>query len=209
MSYNHAGKPNHNPRAQFKYTQAHFDAKHEIMRISRTEQTFGWTYSRELITESMLGNWLLDSGAGICCYHAYTDADGTTVLDILVPRFKGQQLPHTQLTPEILHSIIGVLNNGKRLQLRVSVLNSDIRTSRGSIPNTTYAIANVVKLDEDQLKVVSTFYSQDYRRIGYADLEAIAIEQTQNKESKLSELVPQGLLPRQFVTEVMRAWNRI
>lgn len=206
MSYNQAGKPHHSPR--FKFTQAHLDAKHEIMRISRTEQTFGWMYGREAVSPEFFENWLRDNGVDICHYKTYTDATGVSVIDIIIPKFVSQRLPGIMLTPQILADLVAKFGDN-RFQIRISRLNNEIRTSRGSLPVSTFAIGNFAKTPDGLLSIVSEFRSKDYRRFTIGDLEIMANEQTKDKTSKLSTLVPAGLLPRQFITEVLRAWNRI
>ena len=214
MAFKQANKPyNNGERNWVKISQAHVDAKREIMEASLKEQSFGWTYSPATMQVQSIVDWLFQAEAGGIVkhgYHTYHNTHGEYVVEITRTRDNKQKLTEPELTPAILTELLGAVKLGARNQLRVKLCNNDMRSkSRQVIPDTTFLIINLSKLENGELRSSSHFDSTTFRRIVFKDLEGLAIRLVKDKQSKLSSIIPFNADTREFITEVLKTWNRI
>lgn len=214
MAFKQANKPyNNGERNWVKISQAHVDAKREIMEASLKEQSFGWTYSPATMQVQSIVDWLFQAEAGGIVkhgYHTYHNTHGEYVVEVTRTRNNKQKLTEPELTPAILTELLSTVKLGTRNQLRVKLCNSDVRSkSRKPIPDTTFLIVNLNKLENGELRSSSHFDSSTFRRIVFSDLEGLAIRLVKDKQSKLSSIIPFNADTREFITEVLKTWNRI
>ncbi len=214
MAFKQANKPyNNGERNWVKISQAHVDAKREILEASLKEQSFGWIYSPATMQVQSIVDWFFQAEAGGIVKHGYhTDHNthGEYVVEITRTRDNKQKLTEPELTPAILTELLGAVKLGARNQLRVKLCNNDMRSkSRQVIPDTTFLIINLSKLENGELRSSSHFDSSTFRRIVFSDLEGLAIRLVKDKQSKLSTIIPFNADTREFITEVLRVWNRI
>lgn len=214
MAFKQANKPyNNGERNWVKISQAHVDAKREIMEASLKEQSFGWTYSPATMQVQSIVDWLFQAEAGGIVKHGYRtyhNTHGEYVVEITRTRDNKQKLTEPELTPAILTELLSTVKLGTRIQLRVKLCNNDMRSkSRQVIPDTTFLIVNLHKLENGELRSSSHFDSSTFRRIVFKDLEGLAIRLVKDKQSKLSSIIPFNADTREFITEVLKTWNRI
>ena len=214
MAFKQANKPyNNGERNWVKISQAHVDAKREIMEASLKEQCFGWSYSPATMQVQSIVDWLFQAEAGGIVkhgYHTYHNTHGEYVVEVTRTRNNKQKLTEPELTPAILTELLSTVKLGTRNQLRVKLCNNDMRSkSRQVIPDTTFLIINLSKLENGELRSSSHFDSTTFRRIVFKDLEGLAIRLVKDKQSKLSSIIPFNADTREFITEVLKTWNRI
>ena len=214
MAFKQANKPyNNGERNWVKISQAHVDAKREIMEASLKEQCFGWSYSPATMQVQSIVDWLFQAEAGGIVkhgYHTYHNTHGEYVVEVTRTRNNKQKLTEPELTPAILTELLSTVKLGTRNQLRVKLCNNDMRSkSRQVIPDTTFLIINLRKLETGELRSTSHFDSTTFRRIVFKDLEGLAIRLVKDKQSKLSSIIPFNADTREFITEVLKTWNRI
>ena len=214
MAFKQANKPyNNGERNWVKISQAHIDAKREILEASLREQSYGWTYSPATMQVQSIVDWLFQAEATGTMKHGYRvyyNTHGEYVVEVTRTRNNKQKLTEPELTPAILTELLGAVKLGTRTQLRVKLCNNDMRSkSRQVIPDTTFLIVNLHKLENGELRSSSHFDSSTFRRIVFKDLEGLAIRLVKDKKSKLSNIIPFNADTREFITEVLRVWNRI
>ena len=214
MAFKQANKPyNNGERNWVKISQAHVDAKREIMEASLKEQCFGWSYSPATMQVQSIVDWLFNPslvGTATHGYRAYLNTHGEYVIDVTRTRNAKQKLTEPELTPTVLTELLSGAKLGTYIQLRVKLCNSDVRSkSRKPIPDTTFLIINLNKLETGELRSSSHFDSSTFRRIVFSDLEGLAIRLVKDRKSKLSTIIPFNADTREFITEVLRVWNRI
>lgn len=214
MAFKQANKPyNNGERNWVKISQAHVDAKREIMEASLKEQSYGWAYSPATMQVQSIVDWLFQAeatGAMKHGYRTYHNAHGEYVVEVTRTRNNKQKLTEPELTPAILTELLSVVKLGVRIQLRVKLCNNDMRSkSRQVIPDTTFLIINLSKLENGELRSSSHFDSSTFCRIVFKDLEGLAIRLVKDKKSKLSSIIPFNADTREFITEVLKVWNRI
>lgn len=214
MAFKQANKPyNNGERNWVKISQAHIDAKREILEASLREQSYGWTYSPATMQVQSIVDWLFQAEATGTMKHGYRvyhNTHGEYVVEVTRTRNNKQKLTEPELTPAILTELLGAVKLGTRTQLRVKLCNNDMRSkSRQVIPDTTFLIVNLHKLENGELRSSSHFDSSTFRRIVFKDLEGLAIRLVKDKKSKLSNIIPFNADTREFITEVLKVWNRI
>ena len=213
MAFKQANKPyNNGERNWVKISQAHIDAKREILEASLREQSYGWTYSPATMQVQSIVDWLFQAEATGTMkhgYRAYSNTHGEYVIEVTRTRNNKQKLTEPELTPAILTELLSVVRFA-RIQLRVKLCNNDMRSkSRQVIPDTTFLIVNLRKLENGELRSTSHFDSSTFHRIVFKDLEGLAIRLVKDRKSKLSNIIPFNADTREFITEVLKVWNRI
>ena len=214
MAFKQANKPyNNGERNWVKISQAHIDAKREILEASLREQSYGWTYSPATMQVQSIVDWLFQAEATGTMkhgYRAYPNTHGEYVIEVTRTRNNKQKLTEPELTPAILTELLSSVKQDARIQLRVKLCNNDMRSkSRQVIPDTTFLIVNLRKLENGELRSTSHFDSSTFRRIVFKDLEGLAIRLVKDRKSKLSNIIPFNADTREFITEVLKVWNRI
>ena len=170
MAFKQANKPyNNGERNWVKISQAHVDAKREIMEASLKERCFGWSYSPATMQVQSIVDWLFNPslvGTATHGYRTYLNAHGEYVIDVTRTRNTKQKLTEPELTPTVLTELLSSAKLGTYIQLRVKLCNSDVRSkSRKPIPDTTFLIINLNKLETGELRSSSHFDSSTFRRI--------------------------------------------
>ena len=213
MAFKQANKSYNNGdghRHWTKISQAHVDAKKEILARAAEVSSEGWSYLSAKTDLGTLADWVFHDDRVKSVYQVLTNKNKEQVILVTQTRNSKQRLVGETITPEILIKLLTNVEIGKRVELRINFSNCDVYTkSRQVIPDTTSNIVNMEKLIDGSMRVSSEFDQTRFKKLGFKDMENLALKLVKDPRSELSYIIPSNANTFDFINEVFRVWNRI